>query len=167
LTNPDKTRRELTPKQMVAVDVIAAGATDTQAAKVVGVSRQSVNGWRRRHPYFRAELNRRREELWGASRDRLRRLIPTALTALQRELESGPDSWKAAVKVLELTGMGDNYGETGPTNPDEILDSEIRARRPDPTQRLLDNLNGHTPITDEERMRVLDELLHEAGGEGA
>jgi hypothetical protein len=167
LTNPDKTRRELTPKQMIAVDIMAAGATDAQAAKVAGVSRQSVNSWRRRNPYFRAELNRRREELWHASRDRLRRLIPTALTALRRELESGPDSWRAAVKILELTGMGGgDYGKTGPTDPDEILDSEIRGRRPDPTQQLLDNLNGYGPITAEERRRALEELCEPEGQHG-
>jgi hypothetical protein len=36
MTKADETRRRLSPKQALAVDLVAAGATDVQAAKVVG-----------------------------------------------------------------------------------------------------------------------------------
>jgi hypothetical protein len=161
MTKADETRRRLSPKQELAVDLVAAGATDAQAARFVGVTRQTVNGWKNRNPFFRAALNTRREEAWAASKDRLLSLLPVALRAIDRELRDGENASRVALKLIELCGLPSGCGDGGPTDPDEILDAEVRARRPDPTRRLLDSINGSGQITDEERRRVLDELCEE------
>jgi hypothetical protein len=65
-TLPDITghlRRELTSAQWIAVDQLAAGATDADAAKAARVTRRTVNGWRNHDPVFAAALNARRVEL--------------------------------------------------------------------------------------------------------
>jgi hypothetical protein len=166
VTEPDKIRRELTGAQGMAVALLVMGASISQAAKASGVSRQTCSGWVNHHPYFRAELNRRREEVWAASKDRLRFLLPVALTALEHELRGGEASYKAALALLKLAGMGNaDYGEVGPTDANQIIDEEVRAHRPDPLTALADNLNGG-PVTDRERRAVLDKILAEAEREG-
>ena len=46
----------LTPKQRQAIELIAAGKTDTQVGAVVGVGRDTVNRWRHHHRVFRKAL---------------------------------------------------------------------------------------------------------------
>ncbi len=163
MTEPDGTRRELSAAQSTAVDLLLMGASISQAAKGSGVTRQTCSGWVNHNPYFRAELNRRREEVWGASKDRLRSLLPVALTALEHELRHGDASYKAALALLKLAGMGNtDYGKVGLTDADQIIDEEVRARRPDGLTALNDSLNGG-PITDGERQRVLNELCQPGG----
>jgi hypothetical protein len=59
VTKPDKTGH-LTVAQENAIDALVLGKSDREAAEVAGVARQTVTGWRLHHPYFQAELNRRR-----------------------------------------------------------------------------------------------------------
>ena len=63
MAKPDKTRQELSIEQLNAIDLLATGKSDREVAEVVGVSRQTVCAWRLYDPYFRAELNKRRNEL--------------------------------------------------------------------------------------------------------
>ena len=49
----------------------------------------------------RAELNRRRKELWSERTERLRSLIPKALEVLERELE-GKRGLQAAMYILKV-----------------------------------------------------------------
>jgi Helix-turn-helix of insertion element transposase len=80
--------QELKPQQATAVDLLVSGLTETAAAEAIGVSRVTLWRWKQ-EPAFEAELNRRRQELWLASVDRLRSLVPKALDSLEAELE-GP-----------------------------------------------------------------------------
>ncbi len=167
MTEHDKTQqRELSTGQLNAVDVLVVGGTDVEAAQAAGVSRPTVWTWRNRNPYFQAELNRRRHEVWGASVERVRALIPTALDAIERELMGGPDSYKAALKLLELAGMGAaDYRPQGPTDARKILEEEARNRRAaEYYGRGLDDF-GAGPITEDEIGRVLEDL-YELGGDG-
>lgn len=80
-TKPDTAEEwTLSPQQQTAVDLLATGRTVTEAAEAVGVARQTVSEWLNQHRGFQAELNRRRQELWAASTDCLRALVPKALT---------------------------------------------------------------------------------------
>lgn len=142
---------------MNAVDLLCLGASDGQAAKVVGVSRQTVNAWKNRNPYFRAALNQRREAVWGAAKDKLRSALPLALDRLAQEIKEGPHGWRAALRLIEISQVAGNLGVTRQTDADAILDEEVRKRRPDTMQRLLDGMDGG-PITAEERRAVLEEL---------
>src|SRR5688572_6363638 len=65
----------LSVTQLNAIDLMVLGRRDADVARAVGVHRNTVGNWRRLDPRFQAELNRRRQEIWGASVDRLRGLV--------------------------------------------------------------------------------------------
>lgn len=127
-TKTDKTRHELNIEQDNAIDLLVLGQTDQVVAEAVGVTRQTVCTWRNRHPAFQAELNARRLDVWGGACDRLRALLPRALDALEAAVTGETPDWRAAAKVIELTGLDrQGYGipnlgpySIGSTNPDHF-----------------------------------------------
>jgi len=161
-TKPDTTGRELSVEQRNAIDLLVTGTTDVETAEAVGVTRQTVNGWRNHHPAFIAALNARRLEIWGTACDRLRAMLPKALDALDTALAADPPDWRAASKVLELAGLDrPRHGVPilapefiGPANAEAVLDAAARWRRRDPMQDLLDG----GPVTEGERQVVIREL---------
>ena len=122
-TNGDTRRWNLTPQQAAAIDLLAAGRTVSETAQGVGVVRQTVSEWLHHHHGFRAEVDRRRQELWEAATDRLRALMPKAVDVIAGELE-GENPLQAAVHILKACGL---YGVTvtlAPTDPRELELSE-------------------------------------------
>jgi hypothetical protein len=95
---------QLTAQQQRAIDLIAAGSRDSEVAEDLGVNRTTVWRWRHHDANFQAELNLRRYELWQASTERLRSLVPCALDAIAEELE-GPRRLRAAATILDLAGF--------------------------------------------------------------
>lgn len=157
-----KRERGLTIKQENALDLLVIGETDSATAEAVGVARVTVTKWRNYDPHFQAELNRRRQDMWGASVDRLRSLLPHALDALEHELQHGKQRSRVAIEVLRLAGLDrsgpndsslETYG-VGSRDADVIVDSLARRQRPDP---LKDLLNGD-PVTEIERLSVIEGL---------
>jgi len=155
-TKSDITRHELTVAQLNAIDLLVTGKTDQVTAEAVGVTRQTVNGWRNANPYFQAELNRRRQELWGVTVDQLRALLPRAVAVLAEELDGGDDRAGVALSILRLGGIDRTKAPqkldtflVGPTDPDAIIDAEVRRRRPDRAAYLDDILNGGAITEDE------------------
>src|SRR5919202_1157081 len=118
---------ELNDRQLAAIDTLTAGATDREAAEHSGAHRVTVTNWRNHNPVFRAALNARRAELWSTSLDRLRSMLPKALERIEEELTGGEQGLRAALKVLEITGMGtaggSHYGSrgVGPESPESIV----------------------------------------------
>ncbi len=160
-TKPDITRHELTVVQLNAIDLLVTGKTDQETAEAVGVTRQTVNGWRNANPYFQAALNRRRQDLWGVTVDQLRALLPRAVATLEDELNGGVDRVRVALDILRLAGLDRAKASqkldtflVGPTDPDAIVDAEVRRRRPDRAAYVDDLLSGGA-ITDLERAEVL------------
>ncbi len=96
--------QQLTQKQRKAVDLLAEGKPDAEVGHAVGVDRSTVWRWRTENSSVQAELNRRHFELWDASVERLRSLVPSALDALAAQLE-GPNQLKAAEVVLRIAGF--------------------------------------------------------------
>ena len=116
MAKSDKTR-QLSAKQLNAIDLLITGKNDSEVAEVVGVARQTVNEWRNHHASFVAELNNCRQELWGVQIERLRNLISSAIDVLQDEL-SGDDPklrHSAAITVMKSVGLYgvDMYPEGG------------------------------------------------------
>jgi hypothetical protein len=113
MTKPDS---KLSVEQLNAIDILVAGKTDGEVAETVGVTRQTVCGWRNEHPAFAAALNRRRRELWGAEADRLRALVSKAVDALGLALEAEDRRVQvaAALGVLKAVGL---YGLPAPAEP--------------------------------------------------
>ncbi len=163
-TKPDRSGQGLSVAQLNAVDLLVVGKTDQETAAAVGVTRQTVCGWRNSNPYFQAALNRRRQELWGVSVDQLRALLPRAVAVLAEELDGGNDRAGVALSILRLGGIDRTKAPqkldtflVGPTDPDAIIDAEVRRRRPDRAAYLNDLLNGDGAITELERAEVLVE----------
>ena len=165
-TKPDKTGQdlslELSVEQRNAIDLLVTGQTDQAVAEAVGVTRQTVCGWRNHHPAFAAALNARRLDVWGGACDRLRALLPTVLDALERAVTGDNPDWKAAAQVLVLAGL-DRQGHgipnlgpyaIGPTDPEAFVVAEAKRRRVDPVEELLSG--GR--VTEAERRPVLAEL---------
>jgi hypothetical protein len=71
--------REVSDRQVLAIDALVAGGTHQEAAAAAGVHRVTVSNWARRHPGFMAEVNRRRGELRAQRTARLRELDEAAL----------------------------------------------------------------------------------------
>lgn len=166
-TKPDITRPELSTAQLNAVDLLVTGKTDQETAEAVGVTRQTVNGWRNVNPYFRAALNARRQDLWGVTVDRLRALLPCVVAVLVEELESGEERARVALDILRLSGLDRTRAPhkldtflVGPTDPAAIIDAAVRRRRPDRGAELDDLLIGGGAITDVERAEVLVGWAH-------
>lgn len=57
VAKPDKSR-QLSVQQLNAVELLILGKSDREVAEQVGVTRQTVSGWRLHDPFFQAELNR-------------------------------------------------------------------------------------------------------------
>ena len=160
-TKADETRHVLSIAQLNAVDLLVTGKTDQETAEAVGVTRQTVNGWRNANPWFLAALNARRQDLWGVSVDQLRALLPRAVEVLGKELELGPGSARVAIAILQLAGLDRAKAPerldtllVGPTDPDAIIDAEVRRRRPDRAAYVEYILSGGA-ITEDERAAVL------------
>ena len=166
MTKPDKTRHELSVEQLNAVDLLVTGQSDREVANAVGVTRQTVCGWRLHHPYFQAALNARRKEVWGRAVDRLRFMILSALDVVERSLDDERHGLRASLGVLKLAGLDASNRQVGPVGvylvgPDEantIMDDLVRAQRPD----LVADLTDPAP-TDRERHQALQEAISRSG----
>jgi hypothetical protein len=127
-TNGYKRQHGLTVKQENAIDLLVTGKTDGQVAEAVGLHRVTVTKWRLYDPWFQAELNRRRLDLWGVAAERLRALLPKALDVIERELD-GPLPYAVALNVLKLTGLDKAGPPTGTTDPErDIIRPRVEAR---------------------------------------
>jgi hypothetical protein len=127
-TKTDATGR-LSAKQCNAIGLLLAGKTDSEAAKEVGVTRQTMNGWRNHNARFVAELNRRREEVWRAGIERLRSLVGEAIGVLESGLHADDERVRiqTAVHVLKSLGLyGVDHEPRGLTAEEEV--SEAWAR---------------------------------------
>ena len=76
-----------------------AGATDTHAAKAIGVDRTTIWRWKKDRQ-FQAAFDLARELAFGETVDRLRAIAPHAVESLQQHVRSGDQM--AAVRLLRL-----------------------------------------------------------------
>jgi hypothetical protein len=129
-TNGYKRQRGLTVEQQNAIDLLITGKTDAETAELVGVHRVTVTKWRLSDPWFQAELNCRRLELWGAAAERLRALLPKALSVLERELDRKEYPFQAAVQVIKLAKLSEanTLGPGLPTDAEQIIGPMVQAK---------------------------------------
>jgi hypothetical protein len=115
----------LTPQQAAAADLLAFGATVTDAAETVKVSRQTVSEWLHHNPAFQAALNARRQELWTGHAERLRSLVPKAMDALEVAVSDEQQGVAAAVHILKAAGLYGLPAPGGSIHVDEIKSAEL------------------------------------------
>jgi hypothetical protein len=121
-TKPHKISQHpmLSIEQHNAIDLLILGHTDQAVAEQIGVARETICRWRNENPYFMAELNRRRKDMWQTAQERLRGLVGKAIDILEQALQ--PDDVKAAVTVLRAANLYGNVGAPqGETDPDLVL----------------------------------------------
>ena len=97
-----KRQQGLTIEQLNAIDLLVTGMSDQEVADKVGVNRVTVTSWRLYDPYFQAELNKRRKEIWGASIDKMRNLIPKALETVENAIKQGDVKTALELSILKL-----------------------------------------------------------------
>ncbi len=122
-TKPDTYK--LTPQQAAAVDVLVAGATVTDAAETVKVSRQTVSEWLHHNAAFQAALHARQRELWQGHVERLRSLVPKAMDTLEAAVSDEKQGVAVAVHILKAVGL---YGLPEPRGLIHVDDIEAAER---------------------------------------
>jgi hypothetical protein len=125
-----RSQRKLSEQQQAAVELLAAGKTDKEAASALNLPGDSVVRWRMHDPVFQAALNARRAENWRAGIDRLRSMIPKALDALADELNraENPERCKIALDILRLAKLTD-ISPQGPEEPETIVRHDVNRER--------------------------------------
>lgn len=114
---------QLTGKQLLALDLMLAGKTDTEVSSELSISRQSIHSWKRTDFHFQAELNARRQELWQANSERLRELVSSAVSVLEQDLIGSDLKLRqaAAVHVLKAVALyGANLEPKGCTEAEDL-----------------------------------------------
>jgi len=117
--------RTLSPQQTAAVDLLATGASVTDAAAAVEVSRQTVSEWLHHHMLFQATLHARQRELWQGHVERLRSLVPKAMDTLEVAVSDEKQGVAAAVHILKAAGL---YGLPEPNGSIHADDIEAAER---------------------------------------
>jgi transposase len=92
----------LNAKQLQVAVALAAGKTETDAARLVGVNRSTIYRWQR-DPEFVAELNRLKREIRADRRAKLRTLLDTATEIMQRSLEDEDEDIRLKAAMFVLT----------------------------------------------------------------
>jgi len=155
-TDKKRQKETLSIEQLNAIDLLVLGKCDREVAEAVGVARQTVTSWRLYNPYFQAELNRRRKEVWGAAVDKLRSLLLKALDTVEKSIDQGDA--KTAIQVLRMAGLDMGRDGTlgtylvGADDPEQILE-EITEKK-----ALEERLRVFPPPTDWEKKKTLHEL---------
>lgn len=114
----------LTDKQSLAAQALAAGAMCKEAAKLVGVTPESISAWKR-SAVFVAYLNECRYQRQDAAMHRLRSMSGKAVEVIEKLMGSPSEQmqFKAAAAVLELNGFKDLeqfYTQVGPTDAETL-----------------------------------------------
>ena len=138
--------RELSEQQQAAVELLAAGKTDKQAAETLNLPAKRVAKWRLYDPVFQAALNACRAEVWQASFDRLRSMIPQALDTLAEELNraDNPDRCKLALDILRLAKLPE-IAPHGPADPETIVRQAVNRERQQargPLEEMVEDRKG-------------------------
>lgn len=155
--------RALSADQQTAIVMLAEGKADVEVCEALGIPRVTLARWRRFDVLFRAELNRSQQEAWADAADRLRALVPRAVDALSRALQSGEQSAQVALAVLKAAGLKTPGRPDGATDAAGVLDELVRARRSDP----MDAYRSGGPSSDGERRELFAELDAELQAEAA
>ena len=96
------TDNSLNANQIKAIELLVSGKSDRRVAETIEVSRETVTRWRT-NPYFKSELNKQRNALFGIAMRRLWGLTDKALDNIEALIEEGDRS--ASLDLLKITGL--------------------------------------------------------------
>ena len=119
--------KPLSSAQLVGLELLLLGKTDQETANTLGITRETVWSWRREHPIFMSELEKRRAEVWGSAGERLRSLMQKAIDNIAALVESGDVD--ASIAVLKITGMyGGVVNVLSEQDPKRIIRAQAERR---------------------------------------
>jgi hypothetical protein len=96
----------LSDRQRAAIELLVVGKSFRDVAEQVHVTPRTVYAWRQDES-FRAEVERRRREVWDIAAERLRGLIHPALDVLEEQVHDEYDRARvrAAGMILRLADL--------------------------------------------------------------
>lgn len=169
--HPKMPQNKLSPRQLIAIEMLAAGKNSTEVANTLGVDRKILWRWKTENPYFIAELNKNIKELWLTAKERLNSLVSKAVDVLSDGLNEGDK--KVAVEILKATNL---YGRVGSpsrdTNPDLVMTRQAEnwdkefffyAPSPNPTEQLRSAQNVIPILTVEKYLDLREEWEEKIG----
>lgn len=128
LGNGNADSYQLDAKQAKALDLLLMGKTVTEAAREIGVSRETVSRWRHKDPAFQAAYNAAMKSSWEACQAKLMKARLRAFDKLLEMIDSKDEemAYKVCLMLIRL-----NINEpTGRVDPKWI----------DNTQRIMDRM---------------------------
>jgi hypothetical protein len=114
--------------QQLAIDVLLAGGTDSEAAQAASVTRETVCRWRHSDADFIAAYNRERRAASEATADSLRQASLKAIKTLSDILSDEDCSLRIKAASI-LLGQYDEAQAPGDTDPEAIRAGWDEARR--------------------------------------
>ena len=130
---PDKTRQPnaviLEPKQEKAVELMLVGVSDTEIAKKLKVTRQTVNYWRNQDIDFIYELQMRRNQIWEGYRDEMSNLFKLAVEEIKKSLKSKDPKIRlqVAMQIVRLPALQENLKNKALADPKNIKEERFQA----------------------------------------
>jgi hypothetical protein len=132
----------LEPKQEKALEYMLAGISDSEIAKKLNVTRQTVNYWRNQDRDFIYELQMRRNQLWEGYRDELSDLYKMAVEEVKKSFKSKDPKIRLqmAMQILRLPALQENLKNKAPvdrkTIEKERFDSALHIALGEVTEEL-------------------------------
>jgi len=119
----------LTEAQLTAIDLLLFGVKFAQIAAQLHIDVRTLYNWRTQNPLFRAELQRRREDLLAHASDRFRSLLDSSLDTLERQVADryAPTAHRAAKTLLSLARIGDYLSPASSVPADDSNDKDCIA----------------------------------------
>jgi len=156
----------LSPKQRAALNVLVGGASYAEAARQVGVRRETVSGWANHHAAFRAELARQQGNLRRSVRQTLEVAAADSVEALHEIVRSDPNSRTRVAAAKAILGLVADMAEKEPKRLPGHLDSfeERMAFSGEEDRKRMEELR-RIPPQEREIMRVLFERLRMQAGQ--
>ena len=160
--------KPLSQAQENALVLLLQGGSDSEVAADPGVhvERGTVWSWRHEHPLFKAELQQRRANLYGAAFERLRSLVSKAVENVAAKVEAG--DYEASIDLLKCIRLYGNgslnavHGLDAERNLEELIDQRLKAEAiPDKFDILLDPLKN--PAKEQRKAAIEAELMEEFG----
>lgn len=114
--------RQLNEKQHAAIRLLLSGDTQTNVAKEIGITPETLSRWINGDSLFIAALNEQRRAAYDSVVHRMRSLAHAAVDALTVSLNSENEMirLKTAQTILKMINLDDIAAPSGPTTPYEV-----------------------------------------------